>query len=372
MEPLVSKYIKTDFGMKEISVFHEDICNLQKNIDVLVLSSFKDAYAPVEGSVIGAIWQQHNINVEVLAMHPVIDLRSVCGVWISKQFKSSAYFNRIACVEIKHSRDELLNIQVKTSIFSAIRSLFYSLMIASVNNIPIETIAIPALGANAQSLGMDIIMPPLLNECISFLKQCRSVKNIILYETSPSKAFKMAKMVDGSYKLLDYEGKNKESNLQRNPDENEIFSSMSNVATKPDGPIIFISYSSKDYDIMIKVNQMLEMRGIRTWFAPRDIILSSYAASIVKGIKNADYFMVILSESSMKSRHVMNELDLAFSELESENRLIPVKIDRTEMNDAFRYYLSRLEWYQLRLHPNGTNLTALEDIIERFNEDRQQ
>lgn len=372
MEPLVSKYIKTDFGMKEISVFHEDICNLQKNIDVLVLSAFKEAYAPVEGSVIGAIWKQYNINVEVLAMHPTIDLRNVCGVWISKQFKSSAYFNRIACVEIKRNRDELINTQVKTNIFSAIRSLFYALMIASVNNIPIETIAIPAIGANAQNLEMDIIMPPLLSECISFLKQCRSVKNIILYETSPSKAFEMAKMVEGSYKLLDYEEQNKGSSVLSDVDENEIFSTMSKVATKSDGPIIFISYSSKDYGIMIKVNQMLEMRGIRTWFAPRDIILSSYATSIVKGIKNADYFLVILSESSMQSRHVMNELDLAFSELESENRLIPVKIDQAEMNDAFRYYLSRLEWYQLRLHPNGTNLTALEDIIARFSEDTQQ
>ena len=361
MEPLVTKYIKTDSGIKDISVFHADICDLSQNIDMLVLSAVRDTYAPVGGSVIGAINERFNVSVELLSLQPFIDLRKCSGVWISKQFISTASFNRIACVEIKHDRNETLDSQMELTIFSSIKTLFSALTIASINNIPVETVAIPALGTNAQNISLDVVMPPLLNECLCFLKQCDGVKHILFYENSPSKAFKIAKILDESYKFFDYQ-------IHRGACET-LKSSTERIETKTESPIIFISYSSKDYDVMLKVNELLENKGLRTWFAPRDIILSSYATSIVKGIKSADYFLVILSVSSMKSRHVMNELDLSFSELACENRLIPVKIDQTEMNDAFRYYLSRFEWYQFMIHPNNTNLTALEDVILHLRED---
>ena len=117
---------------------------------------------------------------------------------------------------------------------------------------------------------------------------------------------------------------------------------------------------------MMQVNSLLEEQGLRTWYAPRDITLSSYAESIVKGIKDSDYFVVLLSTDSMRSRHVLNELDLAFAEKGDDSRLIPIRLDSTEINDSFRYYLSRLEWYQLKIHPNGTNLPAFEDIIPKI------
>ena len=84
MEPLVSRSIRTDFGMKDIGVYHMDIRALDQPVDLLVLSAFRDSYGAVPGTVIGAIRQQYGIDVLQLSKAPEIDVRNCGGVWLSR------------------------------------------------------------------------------------------------------------------------------------------------------------------------------------------------------------------------------------------------------------------------------------------------
>ena len=80
------------------------------------------------------------------------------------------------------------------------------------------------------------------------------------------------------------------------------------------------------------------------WYAPRNIRFQDYASAIVDAITHCTYFVVIVSKNSLQSNHVLNEIDLAFKELDRQIHIIPLKIDEQEMGPSFLYYLSRQQW----------------------------
>lgn len=75
---------------------------------------------------------------------------------------------------------------------------------------------------------------------------------------------------------------------------------------------IFISYSSHDAEQAFEICNHLENHNFKCWIAPRDIVPSaSYASEIVKGLKECMLVVLILSEHSQHSEHVLNEVELA-------------------------------------------------------------
>lgn len=75
---------------------------------------------------------------------------------------------------------------------------------------------------------------------------------------------------------------------------------------------IFISYSSHDAEQAFEICNHLENHNFKCWIAPRDIVPSaSYASEIVKGLKECTLVVLILSEHSLHSEHVLNEVELA-------------------------------------------------------------
>lgn len=75
---------------------------------------------------------------------------------------------------------------------------------------------------------------------------------------------------------------------------------------------IFISYSSHDAEQAFEICNHLENHNFKCWIAPRDIVPSaSYASEIVKGLKESTLVVLILSEYSLHSEHVLNEVELA-------------------------------------------------------------
>ncbi|MCH2176452.1 MAG: TIR domain-containing protein [Lentisphaeria bacterium] len=105
---------------------------------------------------------------------------------------------------------------------------------------------------------------------------------------------------------------------------------------------VFISYSSKDKDIAFQICKDLELGGISCWIAPRDIpVGSEYASGIMKGIEDCSCFLLIFSESSNSSRHVLTELENAFS----HNKVIfPYMISETIPSDSMQYFLKMSQW----------------------------
>jgi hypothetical protein len=94
----------------------------------------------------------------------------------------------------------------------------------------------------------------------------------------------------------------------------------------------FISYSVKDQDIAARLHADLQNKGVRCWFAPHDLPIG---AKILDGIDEAirlrDKVLLILSEHSIKSDWVEDEVTTAFEEERKRGQvmLFPIRLDDT-------------------------------------------
>ena len=164
-------------------------------------------------------------------------------------------------------------------------------------------------------------------------------KRIFFIERSMAKAQLIADYLSKSYSLT-------------------VESCVASAAQPAKKPFAFISYSSKDKNIADNLCSKLEQNGIGVWYAPRDVV-GPYASSITNAIERATHFIVILSQNSMRSQHVLNEIDLAFQKLPCNIKFKPLRIDQAEFDPSFRYYLSRQHWMDAIIPP-------LEDRINEF------
>jgi len=138
---------------------------------------------------------------------------------------------------------------------------------------------------------------------------------------------------------------------------NERNAQQSQKAEKKNA-LAFVSYASPDKNIADNLCARLERKGIKVWYAPRDV-RGPYAAAISDAIGKATHFVVILSENSLRSEHVLNEIDLAFQGLPDKIKFKPLRIDESMFTSSFRYYLSRQHWMDATIPP-------LEDRLEEF------
>jgi hypothetical protein len=96
----------------------------------------------------------------------------------------------------------------------------------------------------------------------------------------------------------------------------------------------FISYSSKDQDFADRMHADLQGRGVRCWFAPHDMPTGAKIwDAIDEAIKLRDKLLLILSENSIKSDWVEDEVQKAFAEERDRKELVlfPVRIDDAVM-----------------------------------------
>jgi len=97
----------------------------------------------------------------------------------------------------------------------------------------------------------------------------------------------------------------------------------------------FISYSSKDQQFADRLYADLQAKGVRCWFAPEDLkIGDKFRSRIDESIRLHDKLLLVLSESSIASPWVEDEVESA---LERERRdgtlvLFPIRLDRAVMD----------------------------------------
>ncbi len=105
---------------------------------------------------------------------------------------------------------------------------------------------------------------------------------------------------------------------------------------------LFISYSSNDKIVADAVVAALENRGIRCWYAPRDIKAGTdWGESITDAIGNSDLMLLIFSESSNQSKRVLDEVYFAISEGKT---ILPFRIENLDPSGAMRLHLSSRHW----------------------------
>lgn len=128
---------------------------------------------------------------------------------------------------------------------------------------------------------------------------------------------------------------------------------------------VFISYSTRDSQIVDEIVKSLIYNNITYWKAPERIPAgSNYAKEIPKGIRECEVFLLLLSNASQNSIWVEKELDMAVG---MGKKIIPVRLDDTPLSDSFRFYLNNVQFIPLREGKNGTESLLISRIKEMIN-----
>ena len=94
----------------------------------------------------------------------------------------------------------------------------------------------------------------------------------------------------------------------------------------------FISYSSKDINEAEKICTYLESKGKVCWIAPRNIAVGKeYGEEIIRGIENSNVFVLVYSQHSNSSQHVLREVERAVSK---KIPIITYALDNTPHNSS--------------------------------------
>jgi TolB-like protein/Flp pilus assembly protein TadD len=137
----------------------------------------------------------------------------------------------------------------------------------------------------------------------------------------------------------------------------------SNPAIRPRRPeppkAVFISYASADAVIANRVCDFLEKHDIPCWIAPRNVRPGDlYADAIVKALNASSALIVILSERSMSSGHVLREVERASAK---KRPLISLRLDLVDLPPAMEYFLSPSHWLDAS---DGNIDRALEQLVD--------
>lgn len=172
--------IATPLGWRTIKLVEGDITHPDpaSKPDILVVSSFKGSYRPVEKTVIGQLYKNHDLSVEALAEAPVFQV-GARDAWLSKELEVSLPFRRIACVEmLKEGNDSS---GLAQDVVRAVRSLFGLLAVAEINSVEVRTVALPILGTGEQRLGLDVVLPLIVETISKLLMNLNGVETVLLY-----------------------------------------------------------------------------------------------------------------------------------------------------------------------------------------------
>lgn len=121
---------------------------------------------------------------------------------------------------------------------------------------------------------------------------------------------------------------------------------------------IFISHSSKDADIALKICEILERNGKNCFIAPRDIRMGKeYAEEIVNGIDNAEAMILLMSENANKSPHVLREVERAVS------KSVPILVyalEKVQLSKSMEYFLMSHQWMNVE---TGTDYKEIVNYV---------
>ena len=114
---------------------------------------------------------------------------------------------------------------------------------------------------------------------------------------------------------------------------------------------VFVSYSHKDKAVADAAVAHLESRGIRCWYAPRDIAPGAdWAASIIEAIESSRVMVLVFTDSANASQQVLREVNSAVS---AGVVIIPFRLTRSNPTGSMQYYLATVHWLDAVDRPLG-------------------
>ena len=105
---------------------------------------------------------------------------------------------------------------------------------------------------------------------------------------------------------------------------------------------IFISYSSKNTEEATNICKKLEESGHNCFLAYRDIVGGSvYAEELVNAIEKSDVVLLLLSEGSNNSPHVLREVERSCSK---NIPIVVYKLEDVVLTKSLEYFLMTHQW----------------------------
>lgn len=141
----------------------------------------------------------------------------------------------------------------------------------------------------------------------------------------------------------------------------------------------FISYSNQDEEFAKKLYSRLRESGLRVWFAPKDL---RYQRKVFEQIEQAiriyDKMLLVISDKSLNSEWVMDEIRIALNieAREKRRKLYPIRlvdfetIQKWKFNDAHQKDIaSEVRSYFIHDFSDWKNNDAFETAFERLARD---
>jgi len=155
---------KIAYGQEErvIQLLHGDLSNLppEHAVDVLVVSAFRNDYAPTSSSLIGAL-AGRGLSLFELADKKRIDLREQFSCWLSQAVAGPFCFRYVVCLESgwRGTPPEICD------------DLYRALSPYLISEFSNASVAMPILGAGDQGWPVDVMMKAILHTTVSWLER---------------------------------------------------------------------------------------------------------------------------------------------------------------------------------------------------------
>lgn len=130
---------------------------------------------------------------------------------------------------------------------------------------------------------------------------------------------------------------------------------------------LFISYSHEDVKIVKQFALQLSLCGFDLWMDEKNVSFGGYyTTQILKGIHEADIYVVFISQNSVQSNWIEAEIDFALREKIERKKLVvvPVRLDDADMPIP----LSNIDYVDARF----SVVTAADEMIDKFGIDEKK
>jgi hypothetical protein len=138
---------------------------------------------------------------------------------------------------------------------------------------------------------------------------------------------------------------------------------------------LFISYSNKDEQLARRLHADLQISGVRCWFAPEDLkIGTKFRQRIDEAIHQQDKLLLLLSEHSIASTWVENEVETALEKEDQQQRevLFPIRLDDAVMQTSQAWAATLRRTRHIGDFSRWTDSQAYQSAFDRLLQDLRQ
>ena len=123
-------------------------------------------------------------------------------------------------------------------------------------------------------------------------------------------------------------------------------------------PLVFVSHAHEDRDLIETIVKKLEDGGINCWVSYRDIPAgeASWSECIVAAIARSRLMIIVLTEHSVNSMHLVREVDTAD---ERKIPYIPFHLDKAPLSEGLKYFFRMTQ----RLDVAGMDQSKALDLL---------